>query len=231
MILRMIDIQRAGGTTLPAFIALPQNATRATPCIVLAMHLWGVDVDMRAAAQRFADAGFVTIVPDLYARFNAPSGDGETDYLRFLPFAKQLTFEIVDEDIRSAAAWLRERYPDAPMAIAGFCMGGVIAWRRTGGYRDLFQAAAIWYGAIPDTDPRLVDIPVVASFGEADAGIPAERVRSFVAGIPLRTDVAIYPGAGHGFCDTSRASYAPAAAEAAWERTLAFLRTELGSPV
>ena len=52
MMLRMIDIRRAGGTTFPAFIAVPQNATRATPCVVLAMHLWGVDADMRAAAQR-----------------------------------------------------------------------------------------------------------------------------------------------------------------------------------
>ena len=53
--------------TLPAFFAAPQTEREETPAVVLAMHLWGVDASMRAAAERFARAGFVTLVPDLCA--------------------------------------------------------------------------------------------------------------------------------------------------------------------
>jgi hypothetical protein len=230
MILRMIDIQRAGGTTFPAFIAVRQTATRATPCIVVAMHLWGVDDAMRAAAQHFADAGFVAIVPDLYARFNAPSGDGETDYLRLLPFAKQLAFEIADEDIRSAAAWLRERYPDAQMAIAGFCMGGVIAWRRTGGIANC--SAPPPFG----TERSPTRTPLAAMYRLSP--VSAKRTPGFP---PAGADVRRRDPDPDGYGDLSRRKsrflrYLASRlyrrpAEAAWERTLAFLRVELGSPV
>jgi carboxymethylenebutenolidase len=222
-----IDLQRPDGSSFPAYYALPLNARPAAPSIVLAMHLWGVDGQLRDTARRFAAAGFVVLAPDLYARVGAPSGDGAVDYLTLLPYAKQLTFETVDPEVRAAAAFLREHHPHTKTAIAGFCMGGTMAWRRTNGYRDIFAAAAIWYGVVPETDPALVDIPVIGSFGADDSGIPLARVRAFFDGIQTRSDMQIYPHAGHGFFDERRSSYEPVAAAASWTRTLAFLKAEL----
>lgn len=199
-----------------------------TPGIVMTMHLWGIDSDQRTAARRFADAGFAVVVPDLYARFDAPNGDGATDYTAFVPFARQLTPETVDSDIRAAAEWLREQCPDAKTGIAGFCMRGAMAWRRSAGEDRAFSAAAIWYGSIPDTDPALIDTPVVGSFGIEDTGIPAQRVRAFTAGLRVPNDIVLYPAAKHGFADETRAEYEPIAAEASWQRTIAFLREHLG---
>lgn len=209
------------------YTAFPDNAGPATPSVVLAMHIWGVDENMRACARRFAQAGFATVAPDIYAGMGAPSGDGETDHKRFLPFAQKLTFEVVDPAIRGAAQVLRERFPQTRIAIAGFCMGGIMALRRTYGYSDVFSAAAIWYGGLNAIDGSRVDIPIVASFGADDTGIPLESVQRFESALRVPHDIMVYPGAGHAFCDETRASYQPPACEQSWARTVAFLRTHL----
>lgn len=209
------------------YTAFPKNAGPATPSVVLAMHIWGVDENMRACARRFADAGFATVVPDIYEGMGAPNGDGETDHKRFLPFAQKLTFEVVDPAIRAGAQLLRERFPQTRTAIAGFCMGGVMALRRSYGYSDIFSAAAVWYGGLNAVDGSNVDIPIVASFGADDTGIPLEAVQTFEQALHVPHDVKVYPGAGHAFCDETRSSYEPRACEDSWTRALAFLRKHL----
>jgi carboxymethylenebutenolidase len=215
------------GGSLRAYYAAPRDADAQTPSVVLAMHLTGVDAQQRDTARRFAVEGFATVVPDLYGRFSAPDGDVEGDHRAFLPFAKRLTFETVDPDLRAAAAWIHAKHSRARPAIAGFCMGGAMAVRRAHGYADVFSGAAIWYGRVNDVDPATVDIPLVASFGSADHGIPLESVRAFASGLTVPNDVKIYDGAAHAFCDQRGDAYDEAAAEDSWRRSIAFLRSHL----
>jgi carboxymethylenebutenolidase len=214
-----------GGEPLPAYYAAPRNAGAETPSLVMAMHLTGVDAQQRDTARRFAAEGFATVVPDLYARFGAPDGDVEDDYRAFLPFTKLLTFETVDRDIRAATAWIRSKHPRISTVIAGFCMGGVMAVRRTHGYADIFSAGAVWYGRVSDVDPATIDIPIVASFGSADQGIPLESVHAFAAGLTVANDVKVYDGAQHAFCDQRGDAYDGTAAEDSWRRSITFLRS------
>lgn len=216
------------GRSVPAYVAAPRDAGPATPNIVLLMHLYGVDEDQRDVARRFAKNGFAVAIPDLYASFDAPSGDGCNDFATFVPFAQRLSFETVERDMRAAAAYLRGRFPESKTAVAGFCMGGLMTLRRTIGYGDLFSAAAVWYGKVPDdVDPADVSVPIVASYGGKDHSIPVESVEKFFAGVPVPTDVKIYPEAGHAFCDSTRAAYDPTAAEDSFTRTIAFLNVTL----
>lgn len=210
------------------YVATPRDAGEATPTVVLAMHLSGVDASMRDAADRFAEAGFAVAVPDLYARFDAPDGDVETDYKAFMPFAQKLDVSTVDPDIRAAAAWLRAAHANTKMAIAGFCMGGVMALHRTTReYADLFSAAAVWYGAIR-VDPKSIAIPLVASYGSDDASIPLDTVRTLKESVSVPNDIVVYPSAGHAFCDATRPAYEKNAADDSWQRSLAFLHDYLG---
>jgi carboxymethylenebutenolidase len=215
------------GESLPAYYAAPRDANHETPSIVMAMHLTGVDAQQRETARRFAAEGFATILPDLYARFGAPDGDVERDYRSFLPFAKRLSFETVEPDIRAATEWLRSTHPRTRTAIAGFCMGGVMTVRRAHGYAEVFSAAAFWYGHLSDVEPKAIDIPLVASFGSADGSIPVEMVRAFQAGLTVPNDVKIYDGAAHAFCDQRGEAYDAGAAEDSWQRSIAFLRTHV----
>jgi carboxymethylenebutenolidase len=221
---RLIELSRPGSA---AFCAAPGDPARTVGTVVLAMHLWGVDASMRDAAVRFARGGFATLVPNLYAHLEVPSGDGETNAARFVPFARALTAETVEPEIAAAESWLREAYPGLPVAIAGFCMGGVIALRRTFDPAR-FAVAAVWYGALANLDPSSVAVPIVASFGALDAGIPGEQIAAFRDGLRVPHDVELYAGAGHGFCDAGRDAYHPIAAEASWTRALSFLTSHIG---
>ena len=68
--------------------------------------------------------------------------------------------------------------------------------------------------------------PVLAHFGERDAGIPVAGVRDFAKAHP-EVQVFIYP-ADHGFNCDQRAAYDPASAKLARERTMEFLRKHVG---
>ncbi|HTJ24908.1 MAG TPA: dienelactone hydrolase family protein [Candidatus Limnocylindria bacterium] len=220
-----VQIER-DGSTMRAYVAAPRDTTPSTPSVVLAMHLWGLDRGTREAARRFAVAGFATIVPDLYARLDTPDPDATDDVRAFVPLARSLAFETVDPDIRASARWIRARFPDGKTAIAGFCMGGVIATYRTAGYADLFSAAAVWYGLHRQIDPANVEIPIVASYGADDTGIPVADVERFRAGLRVPHDVVVYPNAEHGFADR-RAAYQKDAAEDSWRRAIGFLTPRL----
>ena len=59
-----------------------------------------------------------------------------------------------------------------------------------------------------------------------DQAIPMAAVEQIRAAVPDGAFY-VYPGAGHGFSCTDRASYSPADAELAFERSRAFLESEL----
>jgi len=147
------------------------------------MHLGGVNSEQRNTARRFAKCGFAIIVPNLYARFDAPDADVVgTDAARFVPLARSLSPATVEPDIAAATGWIKERFPQSKTAIAGFCMGGTMALVRTQGRSATFAAAAVWYGSLSGIDAAKVDVPIVASFGEKDSGIPLDAIEAFRAG-------------------------------------------------
>lgn len=207
---------------VPAYAAVPKDAGSATPGVVLVMHLWGVDESIRETVRRFAAAGFAAIAPDLYARLNAPDGDGVNDYTVFKPLAEQLEPGRVDEDLRAAAQWLKSRHPQGKIAVSGFCMGGAVSLRQAIDNAEVFAANGVWYGRVSGVDPAKVQMPLVASYGERDTGIPAGDVRAFREKVPAPNDVVIYPGAGHAFFDRTRPSYVASAAADSWRRTTEF---------
>lgn len=215
------------GAPMRAYLATPRDHSSATPSVVIAMHVWGVDAQTRGAADRFAEAGFMAIAPDLFARFDAPSGDGATDHEPFVAFAKQLTPEMLDADFGAAVDDLRKRAPQGKIAIAGFCMGGVMALKRTGAGTP-FSAAAVWYGSVERANPpEESTIPIVASYGADDHGIPVAGVEAFREQLSVPNDFKIYPVAAHGFTDSKRKAYDADATDDSYRRTIDFLRRYL----
>jgi carboxymethylenebutenolidase len=216
-----VTLENAAGA-IPAYAAVPRNATATTPAVVVTMHIWGVDTSIRDFIRRLAKAGYAAIGPDLYGRLGAPSGDGATDFSVFRPFAQKLDRPQVASDLRAGAQWLKTRLAQARVAVTGFCMGGTLALRQAIDSPGTFSAAGIWYGNPTGIDPAAVTIPFLGSYGGRDTSIPGDTVRAFQKGLHVPNDIVIYDDAGHAFFDDQRSSYVADAAEDSWHRALPF---------
>lgn len=243
-----VKLERPGGP-IDAYAAYPKNATKTSPGVVIVLHIWGVDAQIRDTARRFAKEGFVTIVPDLFSRSSPISGDGKTDMSAFREYAGKLDDSVVDGDIEAGANWIRARAGVAPggrppkVGVTGFCMGGSITLRQAVDNKAI-DAVAVWYGKVryntnavlegPATDMSLayadeVRVPVLGSWGARDKSIPAADIPLLRARLKVPSDLKVYDEAGHGFFDDTRDSYMPSAASDGWTRTLAWFNKYLKS--
>ena len=187
--------------------------------------------------EKFVDAGYVTIVPDLFSRFTGDrvalaAGNDRCD----------LDDEQVLGDIDAVVEHLRG-LPEVDMAriaISGVCQTGrqpiLMAAQR-----DYICAAVVLYGAIYDADwkpdphrpvpiDKLIEqmrCPLVGVFGELDNLIPLNniiRVVEVLAKAKKNFDIRVYPDAPHGFLnDTMPGRFRPEPAQAAWKQITTFL--------
>jgi carboxymethylenebutenolidase len=223
IVVQHVDVT-SGKDTTPAYAAWPKGAKAGVPSVVVVMHIWGVDTSIREVVRRLAAAGYAAIAPDLYARFGAPSGDGNNDFTTFRPYAKKLERPQFVGDITAATGWLSTKFAGTKTAVIGFCMGGRMAMQAANDTGNRFAAVAPFYGSFDDVDPAKIEAPWCGSYGARDTSIPADSVNAFVAKLTVPHDVKIYDDAGHAFMDDHRASYVPSAAADAWQRLSAFLK-------
>ena len=119
--------------------------------------------------------------------------------------------------------------PDAKIAVLGFSFGAHWAvWGPVA--RDGVVATVLYYGTTGD-NLTSSSAPVLGHFAEDDPYETPEWVAEFEE--TLRSagrDVVIhrYPGAGHWFAEPSQAAYRPEDADLAFDRTIEFLRAQLG---
>jgi carboxymethylenebutenolidase len=217
---------RANGRTASGYLSLP--ATKSGPGLIVIQEWWGLVDHIKAVADRFAAAGFVTLAPDLY------DGEATTNPDEAGRLAMALNIAQAAKDIKAAAGFLLAHPSVKPKKVAalGFCMGGALALYAATEYPGQFAGAVDYYGAHPavHVDPSKLRVPLLAHFGahdksikEADARELMDRLKS--TGQSLE---AYFYDAGHAFFNDARPQvYNEAAATQSWDRTLTFLRRVL----
>jgi hypothetical protein len=146
----------AGADSIPAYAAWPKRAEANVPSVTVVMHIWGVDASIREIVRRLAANGYAAICPDLYARFGAPSGDNNTDFATFRPYAKQLVRAQFVGDVAAATSWLSSKFAGTKTAVLGFCMGGRMAMQSAIDTQHRFAAVLPFYGSFDDVDPAAI---------------------------------------------------------------------------
>ncbi len=129
----------------------------------------------------------------------------------------------------------------ARLGITGFCWGGRITWLYAA-HNPALKAGVAWYGRIVgdkndlhphnpiDVAPAL-KAPVLVLYGAEDQGIPAATVadmqKALAGGGPAsrKSEIKLYPGAGHAFFADYRPSYRKQAAEDGWAKMLAWIKS------
>ena len=232
-----LDAERAtltshDGTAVPAYVARAADPSGAG--IVIIPDVRGLHPYYEELVLRFAEAGVDAVALDLFGRTagTTPRGEG----FEHEPHVMQLTTQGVMDDVAAAVAHLRSAGARAPERLytTGFCLGGRISFLQAGAGLGLDGVMGL-YGwpsgphrtGLPspaEEAPRFA-CPVLAIYGGADHGIPAEVRETFdraldAAGVAHRT--VVYEGAPHSFFDRRATEYADASA-GAWREMLGFM--------
>ncbi len=220
------------GTTVLAHAARADEPSGAG--IVIIPDVRGLHPYYEELTLRFAEAGVHAVAVDLFGRTAETSQRGEG--FEHEPHVMQLTAPGVMDDVAAAVAHLRTAEGGAPdrLYTTGFCLGGRISFLQASAGLGLRGVIGL-YGwpagphrtGLPspaEEAPRFA-CPVLAIYGGADQGIPAEARDEFdraldAASIEHRT--VVYEGAPHSFFDRKAADFADASA-AAWNEMLRFM--------
>jgi carboxymethylenebutenolidase len=205
------------------------------PGVVVIHDAFGFRRDNEAISERIAQAGFIALTPNMYAR-----GGRVKCIARVMRELLTKRGRALD-DILAARDHLQS-LPECTgqVGIAGFCMGG--------GYALImspkgFGASAPFYGTpLPRGLSETLDgaCPIVASFGARDplGKGAADNLREVTTAKNLTTDIKEYPDAGHSFANQHPAQpllriagfgYHRASADDAWNRVFAFFGEHLGA--
>jgi len=208
------------------YLVRPANATGRLPAVVVVHENRGLNPYIEDVARRVAKAGFVALAPDgLSSVGGYPGNDDKGRELQ-----QTIDPEKLMNDFFAAVEWLMDhRLTTGKVGITGFCYGGGVANAAAVAYPEL-GAAVPFYGRQADADDvSKIEAPLLLHYAELDTrineGWPAYEQALKAAGKTY--EAYIYPGANHGFHNDSTPRYDEAAAELAWDRTLAWFRRYL----
>jgi carboxymethylenebutenolidase len=219
----LIQFKRPDGKTCPGYLAKPAQGDQA-PGVVVIQEWWGMNDQIKKTADRFAQAGYRALVPDLYRGKVTAQADEANHLMTGLNWPDAGT-----QDVRGAVQYLKT---GGKVAVLGFCMGGALTII-AGVKVPETDAVVCFYGIPPKeaADPAQMRVPFQGHFANQDDWCTPAAVNALEATLKqtkVKSEIYRYPG-HHAFFNEARPDvHDPAASKQAWERTLAFLKTHLG---
>mgnify|MGYP001156513853 FL=1 len=202
------------------YLATPAAGTGAP---VLVLHAWwGLNDDVRAYCDRMAAAGFTAFAADIYR------GQVTDTIAGAEALSKALDGEAAMADVAAAVDFLYEQAgrPREGVAVVGFSLGAWLALEASIACSERVRAVVVYYGTGRD-DYNGSKAAYLGHYAENDPYEERDYVDALEAALRRENRPVTfyhYPGTGHWFAEPGRAdAYDPAAAELAWQRTVAFL--------
>ncbi len=227
---KSVEFKRPDGQSVQGYLAEPTD-TKGAPGVVVLQEWWGVNAQIKGVAERFAEAGYVALVPDLY-RGKSTVEAAEAEHLM-----TNLNFgDAAGQDVRGAVMHLKARC--AKVGVTGFCMGGALTLLAAVNVPEA-DAAVVWYGFPPleYIDASKIKIPLLGHYATRDVPFPIATVDQLEAKLreaKVNFEFHRYD-AMHAFANETQVGanrlpiteYQPEAAATAWERTLDFFGRHL----
>jgi carboxymethylenebutenolidase len=221
----------SNGSSGHGYIATPVDGSKSTSGIIVLQEWWGLVDQIKHTCDRFAEAGFTALAPDLYHGTTVPLTEPDEAAKEMMA----LKMESAAKDLSGAVDELIRRTGRSQVGVIGFCMGGGLALVLATQRPDAVKAVVPAYGVIPWADARpdysRLDAAVLGHAAELDDSFTPDAARALEAELRvLGKDVEFhhYPGAGHAFFNEDRPeAYDHDSAELLWDRTVAFFRERL----
>jgi carboxymethylenebutenolidase len=228
---KMIEFKRPDGQSVQGYLAEPANAAGA-PGVVVIQEWWGLNDQIRGVAERYAEAGYVALVPDLY-RGKSTVEAAEAEHLM-----TNLNFgDAAGQDVRGAVMHLKAR-GSANVGVSGYCMGGALTLLAAV-HAPEADAGVVYYGYPPleYIDAAKIKMPLLAHWAVDDVPFPiagVDKLEEKLRAVGMNFEFHRYQ-AMHAFANETAVGpnrlpiveYKPEAAATAWERTLYFWNKNL----
>ncbi|MEU3459479.1 dienelactone hydrolase family protein [Streptomyces sp. NPDC006733] len=227
-----------------AFAAFPDGGGRH-PAVLMYADAFGIRPALRTMACDLARHGYYVLVPNVFYRHGpAPvtalpahiGGEARSALIaQVMPLIETHTPERVGRDADAYLGFLAARPEVAagPVAVTGYCIGGLLAVRTAAAHPDRVAAVAAFHGPVhadgPDSLRRLT---AAVHFGHAETDLTPEELGELnraldAAGVDYTSE--IYPGTVHGFTMSDTDAFDPTALRHHWDRLLPLLDRSLAT--
>jgi carboxymethylenebutenolidase len=219
-----------GGSSgeMKGYLVRPKDETGPLGSVIVIHENRGLNPHIRDVARRMALEGFIALAPD----FLSPSGGTPDDEDKARDMIGKLDPAVTVADAEASLQFLAGLDgANGKVGAIGFCWGGGLVNRLATKSPEL-KAAVAYYGAQPPAkDVPAIKAALLLHYAGLDerinAGIDAYRKALEENGKTF--EIHVYDGVNHAFNnDTSAARYDKAAADLAWQRTVAFLKKHIG---
>ena len=237
MATKMLQIPTADGQA-DALAAFPVHGEQH-PGVLMYADGFGIRPVLREMARELAGHGYYVLVPNLFYRhgpapvIELPEHIGEevrpAIFAQLMPLIEAHT---ADRVLRDADAYLRflTAQPEVsagPVAVTGYCIGGLLATRTAAAHPRQIAALAAFHGPVGADGPdSLSKLTAEIHFGHAESDLTSEALGELnkaldATGVGYTSE--IYPGTVHGFTMSDTDAFDPAALQLHWDRLLPLL--------
>ena len=224
-----VEYPSPGGTsgTMRGYLVQPVG-NGPFPSVLVIHENRGLNPYIEDVARRAAVAGFLALAPDGLSPVGGyPGNDDDGRSLQ-----RSLDQGKLRQDMVNSARYLKTHgLSNGKLGATGFCWGGGITNFLAVTLGNELDAGVPFYGAAPASeDVAKIRAPVLIHLAENDERINAmwSDYEAALKGNGVNYQMHSYPGTKHGFHNNSTPRYDEAAAELAWERTIAFFKQHLG---
>ena len=214
-----MDPRRAG----TGYLVLPEGDHG--PGVLVLHAWWGLTQAVKDTCDQLAEAGFVALAPDLFDGVVVTTIDDAQAHLAEVD-ANELAHRT-----RSSLQTLRDLPATSgqPLGLLGYSMGASMALWLAARVPEAMAGTVAYYGG-QDIDMADATSAFLGHYVESDPYVDDDELALLEAELHLdglTVEFHRYPGARHWFAEPDRPEHDPAAAALAWDRTIAFLRTQL----
>lgn len=225
-----------------AFAVYPEHGDRH-PGVLMYADAFGIRPVLREMARELAGHGYYVLVPNFFYRngptpvIDLPEHIGEEDRPaligRLMPLIEAHTAERVARDADAYLTFLsaQPEVDAGPVAVTGYCIGGLLATRTAAARPGQVAAVAAFHAPVAADGPdSLRHLTAEVHFGHAATDITPEALGELnrfldTAGVGYTSE--IYPGTVHGFTMSDTDSFDPAGLQHHWDRLLPLLARTL----
>jgi carboxymethylenebutenolidase len=226
---KYVDYPSPGGNSgkMRGYLVQPRS-DGPFPAVLVIHENRGLNPYVEDVARRVAVGGFLALAPDGLAPVGGYPGnddDGRT-LQRSLDQAK------LRQDMVNSARFLKaHELSNGKLGAVGFCWGGGMVNNLAVALGPDLQAGVPFYGAAPAAaDVAKIKAALLIQYAGNDQRIDSmwPDYEAALKANGVRYEMHMYEGTNHGFHNNSTPRYDEAAANLAWERTIAFFKKHLG---